>query len=564
MQPNINNIQYHQQMQLLQQQRLARMMQQNQPNYQQWDNGVNFNRQYLMNNQQKDIMRPQVMSQQPVTLPQRLPFQQPPQIPLSQQQLKPQPQLQTQPIIPPVVPIDNNRRPPLTEAKSIIAKTIVQKKNLEQYIHRDEMYQNALNVQHKRHVETAQSKKQLIESASLERKARMQQGPTVIFGPGYRGCGNEETGTITKLRFPGDRRKYRVGKREPFRFSHNDIYEQASKEEVLVPIRIELEHEGYKLRDTFTWNLNESLITPEQFAEIMCEDLRLPVNIFSEQIAKVIKEQIEDYNLNASNILKDEFEEAMENKINNDDKQIELRTVIKLDITVGNWQLIDQFEWDISYPRNSPEEFAEKLVIDLGLGSEFKTAIAHSIREQIHVYIKSLLLVGYKFNKSSVIDDELKHSFLPQLKSIYRDYSSIEKFTPSMIELSDAVIDKMDKDLMRESRRKRRGTRARRGIVLPDREPQKTHRTGFAIPPDHQLTDEQFIMNSTGENIQLHSSKRSAALKARMNIAAEAAHIEDDFEEKPKHNIPQTMLFNFNPPSSSMNAYISSASMLRK
>ena len=34
------------------------------------------------------------------------------------------------------------------------------------------------------------------------------------------------------------------------------IKEQATKEDVLVPIRIDLEHEGYKLRDTFTWNLN--------------------------------------------------------------------------------------------------------------------------------------------------------------------------------------------------------------------------------------------------------------------------------------------------------------------
>jgi hypothetical protein len=38
------------------------------------------------------------------------------------------------------------------------------------------------------------------------------------------------------------------------------LNEQAVKEDVLVPIRIELEHEGYKLRDTFTWNLNGILI----------------------------------------------------------------------------------------------------------------------------------------------------------------------------------------------------------------------------------------------------------------------------------------------------------------
>lgn len=50
----------------------------------------------------------------------------------------------------------------------------------------------------------------------------------------------------------------------------------------------------------------------------------------------------------------------------------ELRTIIKLDITVGNWELVDQFEWDISYPQNSPEEFASKLAKDLGLSGEFK------------------------------------------------------------------------------------------------------------------------------------------------------------------------------------------------
>lgn len=32
--------------------------------------------------------------------------------------------------------------------------------------------------------------------------------------------------------------------------------EQNQKEERLVPIRIDLEAEGYRLSDTFTWNLN--------------------------------------------------------------------------------------------------------------------------------------------------------------------------------------------------------------------------------------------------------------------------------------------------------------------
>jgi hypothetical protein len=125
------------------------------------------------------------------------------------------------------------------------------------------------------------------------------------------------------------------------------------------------------------------LITPEQFADVMCEDLKLPTNIFSDQIAKAIREQIEDYSLNASSMVKEDIEEstavedgttpADSDKEKIHDKQgIELRTVIKLDITVGNWELVDQFEWDIGCPRNSPEEFAHKLTTDLGLAGEFK------------------------------------------------------------------------------------------------------------------------------------------------------------------------------------------------
>ncbi|KAG1096658.1 hypothetical protein G6F42_018326 [Rhizopus arrhizus] len=280
----------------------------------------------------------------------------------------------------------------------------------------------------------------------------------------------------------------------------------------------------------------------------MCEDLRLPITVFSDQIARSIREQIDDYNLNASSMMKDDTEESNEQKletldllahpeqadkeeieVNHDKQGVELRTLIKLDITVGNWELVDQFEWDIGYPRNSPEEFAHKLATDLGLSGEFKTAIAHSIREQIHVYIKSLLLVGYEFNNTSIIDDEIRNSFLPHLRNIIRESSSIERFTPSMIELSDAAVAKAEKDRMREARRKRRGTRARRGIILPDREPQKTHRTGFAVAPESELTDEQFLQNQLNDP---QSNKRSAALKARMNIAAEAANVGDDLIEE--------------------------------
>lgn len=57
--------------------------------------------------------------------------------------------------------------------------------------------------------------------------------------------------------------------------------------------------------------------------------------------------------------------------------------VPQLNIHVGNISLVDQFEWDMSERENSPESFALKLCSELGLGGEFVTTIAYSIRGQL-------------------------------------------------------------------------------------------------------------------------------------------------------------------------------------
>lgn len=50
---------------------------------------------------------------------------------------------------------------------------------------------------------------------------------------------------------------------------------------------------------------------------------------------------------------------------------------------------MDQFEWDISDPQNNPEQFALGLCSDLGLGGEFVTAVAYSIRGQLSWHQKT-------------------------------------------------------------------------------------------------------------------------------------------------------------------------------
>jgi SWI/SNF-related matrix-associated actin-dependent regulator of chromatin subfamily B protein 1 len=101
-----------------------------------------------------------------------------------------------------------------------------------------------------------------------------------------------------------------------YSFDHVDkkaAVENAQQTEDLVPIRLDMELEGQKLRDTFTWNKNgfyldkeyllknddfyfvhiERLITPEMFAEILCDDLDLNTIAFVPAISQAIRQQLE-------------------------------------------------------------------------------------------------------------------------------------------------------------------------------------------------------------------------------------------------------------------------------
>ncbi|CAG8779726.1 13440_t:CDS:2, partial [Racocetra persica] len=155
--------------------------------------------------------------------------------------------------------------------------------------------------------------------------------------------------------------------------SQKELDRNAEQREILIPIRLDIDLDTHKLRDTFTWNLNEKLIVPEHFAEIMCYDLDLPINEFAPLIADSIRKQIQEH------------EPVAESNVSTEDT----RVTINLDIHVGRLNLRDRFEWDLSSDL-TPEEFSKILVADLGIGGEFVTMIAHSIHEQILKYKKDI------------------------------------------------------------------------------------------------------------------------------------------------------------------------------
>lgn len=123
-----------------------------------------------------------------------------------------------------------------------------------------------------------------------------------------------------------------------FSFDYTDTssaLENAQQNEDLVPIRLDMEIEGQKLRDTFTWNKNgknfgkkecfyfnfiliEQLISPEMFAEILCDDLDLNTVAFVPAIAQAIRQQLESHH---NDFLEDNSDQRITIKVNKNSRK---------------------------------------------------------------------------------------------------------------------------------------------------------------------------------------------------------------------------------------------------
>lgn len=144
-----------------------------------------------------------------------------------------------------------------------------------------------------------------------------------------------------------------------------------------------------------------------------------------------------------------------------------------------------------------------------------RTAIAHCIREQINVYQRSLVLVGYPSDGWMTQDEDLRIAFLPTLMAGARPMDQVQSYTPTLNYLSDGEIERSEKEREKElTKRRKRNTRGRRGIALPDREPNRTYRTPAVGFPE---LDPATLALAVAANAP--TSRRAAAAAASLTIA---------------------------------------------
>ncbi|KAG6950321.1 hypothetical protein JG688_00014212 [Phytophthora aleatoria] len=178
-----------------------------------------------------------------------------------------------------------------------------------------------------------------------------------------------------------------------------------TRDTLLIPIRLDIDVEGYRYIDSLSWNLYEKDFTYETFAAALVRDLDLP-NCFYKRIAKSIQEQVE---------------KAKKSLPWNEAVTGESLHPIFINLRLNDTIYIDRFEWDLNNPNNSPERFAQVVCEDLGLSGEFEAQVALSIREQLRDYSR-LIREGLKDRVSR----------LPPVTAAFRDRLDAEAWGPSV------------------------------------------------------------------------------------------------------------------------------------
>ncbi|CAM9244388.1 unnamed protein product [Discosporangium mesarthrocarpum] len=150
----------------------------------------------------------------------------------------------------------------------------------------------------------------------------------------------------------------------------------------LVPIRLDVEVEGVRLVDSFTWNLHEQQfqITPEAFAVMTCTDLRLPRS-FEPPVAASVREQLQAFKLTLPGWLREGTIAPTGESLH----------PIHIDIRFQSMVYRDRLEWDLNCVQSSPEALARRTTGDLSLPQEIEPAIAFTIHEQLMNYRQAIL-----------------------------------------------------------------------------------------------------------------------------------------------------------------------------
>ena len=118
----------------------------------------------------------------------------------------------------------------------------------------------------------------------------------------------------------------------------------------------------------------------ETLAKIIIEDLGLPTSYeleISNQVKNALYQGKKTLNLDRAHT----FGNSMPDMFLDDEEKL---CTIVLEISRDGIEYADKFEWDVNNGLNDPAQFAEDLVLELGLPSSFQRIIHFEIKKQVN------------------------------------------------------------------------------------------------------------------------------------------------------------------------------------
>eukprot|EP00897_Mesotaenium_endlicherianum_P009906 jgi/Mesen1/8944/ME000553S08413 len=140
----------------------------------------------------------------------------------------------------------------------------------------------------------------------------------------------------------------------------------------LIPIRLDLDIEGIKVKDAFTWHADEPDAEILPFVRRMVKEEELPAYVVP-HVVQAIQEQVLDFR-------------SLEGQEWGLEERLQL---LKLDLRVNGLYIRDQFLWDVNNPASDPDAFARQLCKDIGIEDrQVAPALSVAIREQIYEIVR--------------------------------------------------------------------------------------------------------------------------------------------------------------------------------
>lgn len=277
----------------------------------------------------------------------------------------------------------------------------------------------------------------------------------------------------------------------------------------------------YKLRDIFLWNLHETVITTDQFALTLVQELDLPNQMsIASEISKQIRTQLEEYagvalhplfhsedttpangttqprqlafrdspatpatpmpqssrwseapmrygleatpSKTISSNLHEVTATATPISADSDDYNPDdtYRCIVNLSMNLSSQVYTDKFEWSLLHPPGTAEAFAKITCADLGLSGEWIPALTHAIYEAVLRIKKEACESGGLVAGWGITGSELPNDAAHGAEAGWRyDPEQLaDKWEPKIEVLSKEEIEKREIDRERQIRRLRRET----------------------------------------------------------------------------------------------------------